>query len=176
MKVIGIAGKAESGKDTFGAILKEELESQGKKVMHIGYGDFVKFIAKQYYNWNGEKDEHGRWLLQHIGTEEGRMKVNENIWVDMVINTIQVADKDYDVAIITDCRFLNEFDRWREFGFDMLKIKMLRLTHQNKLTEEQRQHPSETSLDNYNDCILVQNEGTLEDLRDIAKQIIKVNL
>ena len=46
MKVIGIAGKAESGKSSFASILKEELEGQGKKVLLINYGDFVKFIAE----------------------------------------------------------------------------------------------------------------------------------
>ena len=64
MKVIGIAGKAESGKSSFASILKEELEGQGKKVLLINYGDFVKFIAEKYYNWNGEKDVNGRALLQ----------------------------------------------------------------------------------------------------------------
>ena len=177
MKVIGIAGKAESGKSSFASILKEELEGQGKKVLLINYGDFVKFIAEKYYNWNGEKDVKGRALLQKIGTEQGRNGVGENIWVDMVINTVQVAKNDYDVAIVADCRFPNEFDRWREFGVDMIKIKIVRPNYENKLTLEQRQHASETSLDNYNDnLIIVKNEGTFADLRQAAQEIIKVNL
>lgn len=177
MRIVGISGKAESGKTTFANILREELELNNKRVLLINYGDFVKFVAKQYYFWNGEKDEGGRALLQHIGTEQGRNKVSENIWVDMVINTVEVAQNDYDVAIVADCRFPNEFDRWRERGYEMLKIKMWRITHESKLTEEQKQHPSETALDNYEDrnMIIIQNEGTLEDLQSIAKQIVKVN-
>lgn len=176
MKLIGIAGKAESGKTTFANIMKEELETVGHKVLLINYGDFVKFIAKQYYNWDGNKNESGRALLQKIGTEQGRDGVDINIWVDMVIATVAVAKNDYDVAIVADCRFPNEFDRWEEKGFNMLKIKVMRLSHQNKLTEEQRHHASETSLDNYDkDMTIIQNEGTLEDLRQIAKQIVKVN-
>lgn len=175
MKIVGIAGKAESGKTTFANILKEQLELENKRVLLINYGDFVKFIAKQYYSWNGEKDENGRTLLQRIGTEQGRNKVSENIWVDMVINTVEVAKEDYDIAIVADCRFPNEFDRWNEHGYNMLKIKIMRITHESKLTEEQKQHPSEIALDNYNDdIIIIQNEGSLDDLQNIAKQMVKV--
>lgn len=177
MKIIGIAGKSESGKTTFANMLKEELELRDKKVLMINYGDFVKFIAKQYYNWNGEKDEGGRTLLQRIGTDQGRDQVDKNLWVDMVMATVKIAENDFDVAIIADTRFPNEFDRWSNSNYDILKIKMLRFAHENILTEEQKHHLSETSLDNYNDetMILVQNEGNLEDLKQIAKQIVKVN-
>lgn len=177
MKIVGISGKAESGKTTFANILREQLELSGKRTLLINYGDFIKFIAKKYYFWNGEKDEGGRALLQHIGTEQGRNRVDENIWIDMVINIVEVTKNDYQVAIIADCRFPNEFDRWRERGYDMMKIRIERLSHNSKLTEEQKQHLSETALDNYNteDMIIIQNEGTLEDLKSIAKQMVKVD-
>lgn len=149
MRVIGISGKAEAGKTTLANILKDLLETQNKKVLLINYGDFVKFIAKQYYSWSGQKDESGRTLLQHIGTEQGREGVDKNIWVDMVINTVLVAKNDFDFAIIADCRFPNEFERWEQRGIPITKIRITRPLEQSKLTEEQKQHPSETSLDNY---------------------------
>lgn len=173
MRIVGISGKAEAGKTTLANILKEKLENKHKRVLLINYGDFVKFIATQYYNWNGEKDENGRALLQHIGTEQGRMMVDENIWVDMVINTVKVAERDYDIAIVADCRFPNEFNRWAERGMDMLKIRIARPEHQNQLTEEQKQHPSETSMDNYRDWdLFVCNNGTYNDLQERANSIV----
>lgn len=172
MKVVGISGKAESGKTTFATMLKEESEAIGKKVMLINYGDFLKFIAKQYYNWNGIKDEKGRALLQHIGTERGRV-INKNLWVDMVINTVTIAENDYDIAIVADCRFPNEFDRWREFNKPMLQIRIERPNHNNILTEEQKHHSSETALDNYlNFDLHIQNTDSLEVLRETAIQIV----
>lgn len=175
MRIVGIAGHAESGKTTFANILKEQLELKHNRVMLINYGDFVKFICTQYYNWDGKKDDKGRALLQHIGTEQGRLMVGENVWVDMVINTVKIAERDYDIAIVADCRFPNEFDRWNECGYDMLKIKMCRYSYKNHLTEEQRQHESETALDNYEDnhMIIIQNEGSLDDLTQIAQQLVK---
>ena len=172
MTVVGISGKAESGKTTLANILKKELEERHTRVLLINYGDFVKFIATQYYNWNGEKDERGRALLQHIGTEQGRMMVDENIWVDMVINTVAVADRDYDIAIVADCRFPNEFSRWADKGKEILKIRIERPEYQNKLTQEQNQHASETSMDNYRDWdLFVCNDGTYENLEEKAKTL-----
>ena len=175
MRVIGISGKAESGKTTFAMMLKEELEAVDKKVLLINYADFLKFIAKQYYNWNGEKDEYGRKLLQRLGTDQGRELVGENFWVDMVINTTIMASKDFDIAIVADCRFPNEFNRWRERGNDMFKIRMERPQHISKLTKEQQNHPSETALDGYTDknMITICNNEDFDYLRNCAKEIVE---
>ena len=64
MRVIAISGKGESGKDTIAKMLKQQLEEQNYKVMIIHFADVLKFVCRQYFNWNGEKDEHGRTLLQ----------------------------------------------------------------------------------------------------------------
>ncbi len=42
----------------------------GYKVLIAHYADLVKYVAKTFFEWNGEKDEYGRSLLQHIGTED----------------------------------------------------------------------------------------------------------
>lgn len=173
MQIIGISGKAEAGKSTLANILKEQLELQGHRTLLINYGDFVKFIAEKYYFWNGEKDEGGRTLLQHIGTKQGREKVDINIWVDMVINTVLVAQDDFDFAIVADCRFPNEFKRWEEFNIPITKIRISRPLEQSKLTEVQKQHASETSLDDYRDWdLFIYNNGTYEDLEERAKSIV----
>ena len=102
------------------------------------------------------------------------MKVDENIWVDMVIKTVLTAQNDYEVAIIADCRFPNELERWRDFDKEILRIRIDRPGYENKLTEEQRKHSSETSLDNYlNFDLYVHNSGSLETLRENAIQIIE---
>lgn len=153
--------------------IKAALERRHYRVLLINYADFVKFIATKYYNWDGEKNEAGRALLQHIGTEQGREGVNQNIWVDMVINTVKVAEYDYDIAIIADCRFPNEFDRWIEQGYDIMKIKIERDGYENHLTEEQRQHQSETALDNYTEGIItIKNVASLDDLEQLAEDFI----
>lgn len=69
MKIIMISGKMRHGKDTCAQFIKEELERANKHVLVIHYADYLKFVLKQYFGWNGEKDEEGRKLLQTVGTD-----------------------------------------------------------------------------------------------------------
>ena len=66
MKVICISGKARHGKDTLAGILKTHLEDQGNKVLIAHFGDLVKYICEKFFDWNGQKDEEGRTLLQYV--------------------------------------------------------------------------------------------------------------
>ena len=59
-----ISGKMRHGKDTCAQFIKEELERMDKRVLIIHYADYLKFILKQYFGWDGEKNEEGRKLLQ----------------------------------------------------------------------------------------------------------------
>ena len=84
--IIPIMGKARNGKDSFAKFLKEEIEERtGENVLIIRYADYLKFVLEKYFNWDGNKDEKGRNLLQHIGTDTCR-KNNENVWVNVVVN------------------------------------------------------------------------------------------
>ena len=165
MKVILISGKAEAGKTTTANIIKTFLEERGKKVACIPYGQYVKDTAKLIWNWNGEKDEKGRQLLQWWGTDIVRAQ-DSNFWVDSVIRLAKVIDKHVDYLIIDDCRFINEIEAWRSIKYvvldeatdaltnrqrfpDIITIRVERPGHENVLTPEQRRHPSETELDDY---------------------------
>lgn len=165
MKVILISGKAEAGKTTTANMLKEFFEKRGKKVACIPYGQYVKDTAKLIWDWNGEKDESGRHLLQWWGTDVVRTQ-DPSFWVDSVIRLAKVIDKHVDYLIVDDCRFLNEIEAWRSVKYvtldegtdaltsrqrfpDILTVRVERPGHENALTPEQRRHPSETQLDYY---------------------------
>ena len=151
MKVILISGKAEAGKTTAANMLKSFLENQGKTVVIIPYGQYVKDTAKMIWGWDGKKDEAGRQLLQWWGTDVVRQQ-DPSFWVDTVIRLARVIQNQVDYLIVDDCRFVNEiqgwygdiYSNWRPFT-----IRVERPGHENALTPEQRQHPSETELDDY---------------------------
>ena len=50
---------------------------------------------------------------------------------------------------------------------DVVHVRIIRPNFDNGLTEEQKNHPSETALDGYRPDILVVNDGTLNDLYNI---------
>ena len=82
MKIIFISGKAEHGKDTFANILKKEYVTRNKRVLVTHYGDLVKYVCRMFFNWDGEKNEPGRSLLQRIGTRF-RSAV-PTFWIDWI--------------------------------------------------------------------------------------------
>ena len=147
-EIITFSGKARHGKDSSVQILKQLLEEQGKRVLAINYADYLKYLAKTYFGWDGNKDEKGRTILQQLGTEKVRTKF-PNYWVDTVVGIVKAFESDFDYILIGDCRFLNEIDRWKEEGYEIMSLHVERLNFDNGLTEKQKNHPSETALDEY---------------------------
>ena len=86
MDVILISGKAQHGKDTLASAAKDYLEGKGRRVLILHYADYMKYIAKEYFGWNGKKDSVGRHLLQQLGTNIVR-EVDENYWTVLLYQT-----------------------------------------------------------------------------------------
>jgi len=152
-KIVLISGKAQHGKDTTAKILKSQLEAKGNKVCIMHFADAVKFFAKEYLGWDGVKDEKGRTILQQLGTEKMRDKY-PNFWVDIICTLIDVLRNDFDYFIIADCRFKNEVTYFscESEAFaknDIVSVRVHRWNFENSLTAEQRQHRSETGLDDF---------------------------
>lgn len=171
MKVICISGKAQHGKDTTSAILEAELVSAGYKTVVIHYADLLKFICTTYFNWDGKKDVEGRHLLQHVGTDVVR-KQDPSFWADFVTRLIKVFKHEWDFVIIPDCRFPNELSCFAEAGIDSIHVRVVRPTFKSPLTEEQQQHPSETSLDDVIPDVLLLNTS-ISELQDSIKIFVE---
>ena len=182
MKIIIISGKAEAGKTTAANFLKEELESRGERVAITPYGRLLKDLCKMLYGWNGQKDEAGRQLLQHFGTDVIR-KEDPDYWVNHIIGLSRLLYYEFDTIIIDDCRFPNELEAWDNHArlaekclkkhYDIYWLRIERPGYENHLTPEQRLHPSETALDGYEmpegswvDGIYVKNDAGLMAFRD----------
>lgn len=169
MKIICISGKSGSGKDTYAGFLAEEMRSDGYKVLVVHYADLLKFVCKQFFDWDGEKDEHGRWLLQYIGTDVVRAH-DKNLWADTLMRLLVCLDgfAEWDYVIIPDTRFENEIDAVTANGFPLVHIRMERDNYESGLTDEQKNHPSEIGLDDAVYDYIIENDGGLKELRDAA--------
>lgn len=163
MTIITISGKAESGKDTSAQMLKEQLEDLGYNVLICHYADLLKFICKNFFDWDGQKNEEGRTLLQRVGTE-GVRKYNPNYWVEFILEILAFFPDEWDFVLIPDARFPNEINLLKDDNYDVMAVKVVRTDYENHLTEEQRNHPSETALDDYNFDYTLLNESTKEGL------------
>ncbi|MFZ2992557.1 MAG: hypothetical protein WA061_02465 [Microgenomates group bacterium] len=170
-KIFTISGQAKHGKDTSANIMKECFESKNKKCLIIHYADYLKFIAKEYYGWSGEKDSTGRTLLQKLGTDIGR-KRNQNVWVNVVIEFLKTFAQDYDYIFIPDTRFPGEISILRKNGFNTTTFFIHRNDFDNGLTLEQKNHPSETALLDFKFDHIVSVESKIYKLKDALEKII----
>lgn len=172
MKVFSISGKAQNGKDTFALFAKEILENKGYKVLITHYADLVKYTCKTFFDWNGEKDMAGRSLLQRVGTDDIRNKY-PNFWVEYIAKILSIFQSEWDCVLIPDTRFPNEIEELLKFGLDVETIRINRPNFDNGLTEEQKNHSSETSLDNYGFNFFIDNIGNLDDFKNTTIDFFK---
>ena len=163
MKVICISAKARHGKDQSAEFLKEIFVTKGKKVLITHYADLVKYVCKTFFNWNGEKDNYGRALLQTVGTDIISAK-QKDFWVNFLISIFKFFPDKWDVVLIPDCRYPIEFEAMRA-NFDTKLLRIERPNFDNGLSKALKNHISETSLDNYKYDKKIYNDSTLENLR-----------
>lgn len=175
MKIITISGKAQNGKDTTAAFMKEALESDGYTVLITHYADLLKYICQKFFGWDGEKDQRGRGVLQYVGTDVVRAKWPD-FWVDFIGNVLDLFPDKWDYVLIPDCRFQNEIYTLKRRGFDVTHLRIVRDGFENHLTQEQQNHPSETALDGTEPGYVIHNSGSLDDLRvSVAELLIEMN-
>lgn len=174
--IFTISGTAGHGKDTLAEMMRDYANGIGKKAIVIHFADYLKYICGTYYGWDGQKDEAGRTLLQQVGTNKVRKK-NPNYWVEVVQNLIEtVLVDDFDIFLIPDARFPNEIESF--IDNENCRVHSIRVFRPNAptiLTEEQKNHPSETALKDFLFEYEVEN-NSLEELRQAAHQIINLEV
>lgn len=184
MKVIGISGKAGSGKDTAYLLLKEELESRGLKCTKLSFASKLKDVCTLLFRWDREQLESDfaykegglglngpddlldpacemlgktrRTVMQEVGTEAMRKGLHEDVWIIALKLAIQNGEyDDYDVGFVTDCRFMNELNFVRSLGGTLIQV--IRSGDTGTLTAN-TQHASELEWTEWGDWdIMVQN-------------------
>lgn len=126
-KIIGLTGKAGSGKDTVAGHLVNTFPRQFRTV---AFADAIRDGLKAIFGLTQQQltdrvlkeqilesiGKSPRNLAQTLGTEWGREQVNENLWVIIAGQRIKVyTDSGFDV-LVTDVRFENEASWIRDNG------------------------------------------------------------
>jgi hypothetical protein len=176
--VIGLHGYAQSGKDTVASMLdgyKRLAFADRLRECTYALNPIVEFhdahIRLQrivdLHGWDYAKVHCGevRRLLQVFGTEVGRELIANNIWVDIVLD--QIADglgEDEEQFVITDMRFINEVNGLLQFGDDMMvPVELWKITRPG--VGPVNAHVSDAGLDDDLFDLIIENDGSLEDLK-----------
>ncbi len=175
--VIGFIGKAGSGKDASALALRSVFENAGLRTQRFAFADHLKELCVQL-GWDSVKNERGRNLLQHLGDV-----LREYHGADYFANytASQIRESDADVCFVTDVRYLNEASALRALGEEPdCSVTLIRIVRDHsgwgkELTEAQKKHPSEVEMDQIVIDHLIENNGTIDDLRNELMRLPVVN-
>lgn len=168
MKLFMISGAARHGKDSTADILLKLLDGKSTK---IAFGDYIKYICKKHYNWNGEKDEKGRQLLIDVG-DELRSKFGEDFLAKRLYPEIKFIENRYDYIFIPDARLKCEIDYMKTMFVNCTTIKINRINFKSNLTEDQKSHKTETNLNRFKHDYKIHSKNGLDNLEVEIKKVM----
>jgi hypothetical protein len=195
--IVGISGKARSGKDTFAKMLADALQTKtGKAYVLMAYAHELKLRVQKDFDmsyeqlWGDEKEipdrryrkDRHNWIAGRRDSGE----IKENFWTPREIlqaygeffRTIDydfwvkhlfrvIKDKQYENVIITDVRHINEVDAVVDKGGFHIRVE-----RENKDVIHNEQHISETALDKgHRIDFNVINNWTLKHLEEASKDV-----
>jgi hypothetical protein len=179
--LIGLVGKARSGKDTFarGLVergytrvafadpLREVLEGTDP-LLHAGPWRPARLsvaLERQGSFEEAKSSSYGpdiRRLLQNLGQAVRRL--DEDFWLRAGMAKADAVINEGGAAVITDVRYTNEADAIQRLGGVLVRIVRPGL-------ESTDTHASETELDRYPVDFTVRNSGTAEDFVEFARTV-----
>ena len=127
-----------------------------------------------------------RWVLQYWGTEVCRKAFHDDIWIASLENKLRNSR---DHVVISDCRFPNEISSIKNAGGKIVWIQrgLLPQLYQTAVDANQgsnmalnelkrlKIHASETAWVGTEFDIILDNNGTIDDLYTQAKQLVVSN-
>lgn len=171
MQLIGIHGKAQSGKSTVARWLHQE-----RNAFAASFADPIKETLIGMFNLSWEHFENPvlkeqllpgierspRYLAQTLGTEWGRNLVDNDLWVDLTearLRRFTVWGRFGQVIVIPDVRFENEA-RWVRAHGTLLHLVRAGADGNVGI----RGHASEAGIAPAAGDVRLENNGTLDDL------------
>lgn len=189
--LIGLGGRLRSGKDVVADRLVEKhgyvklgmsdalheamLALDPLIVTYEGAGgiydwdNYSDLVAKIGYV-EAKKNPYVRAYLQRLGTDVGRNLLGENVWVDMMARKIDDHRGAGHPVVVTGIRFPNELQMVAELGGWTTWINRPTAGHEFIPGHDMSitQHSSENSVREGDFMVIIQNDGSLEQLYEKA--------
>lgn len=108
-----------------------------------------------------------RLIMQKMGTEACRNGIADNIWIAALEKRIQ----DHKNVVISDVRFSNEVDFIRSVGGTVIRVKR---GEDPSIEERKKMHSSETDWNNVFPDAIIENNGTIDQLKDDLSNILTI--
>jgi len=189
MILLGLSGKKQSGKDTC-ANLIQQLVSHTFNFYRLGFADALyrevaimllknegyhptdSLISEKIRLIHLDKPRY-RGLLQWYGTEYRRTS-NERYWIDKWLErTLSISDNHKNkplFLVCTDVRFPNEYDCIEKCGGLVYRV------NRTSSLPNVDEHLSETALDGHHFDYTIQNDFSLEELKQHLRVVLQFTI
>ena len=168
MKIYMLNGKAGSGKTTFFKLIEEKCHNY---VYNYSTVDLVKKVAYGC-GWNGSKTPENRKFLSDLKdllTEWDDVPYKDCLKeIKRITSLADIYDVEHDDwAIFIDCREPKEIQKF----VDRLGAKTIFIDR--KIEDYNASNHADANVENFEYDIVINNNGTLEDLAAVAMNFIK---
>lgn len=168
MKIYILNGKAGSGKTTFFKLIEEKCRNY---VYNYSTVDLVKKVAYGC-GWNGSKTPENRKFLSDLKdllTEWDDVPYKDCLKeIKRITSLANIYDVEHDDwAIFIDCREPKEIQKF----VDRLGAKTIFIDR--KIEDYNASNHADANVENFEYDIVINNNGTLEDLAAVAMNFIK---
>lgn len=174
MKIFLICGASRHGKDTTGNFIEDYCKENNIKVCRTQISKYIKMYVKDYFGWDGKEETKPRALLQELGTDIIREKMNRPyFFANRTVEDLEILSNFFDVAMVTDIRVPLEIESIKEKFEDVVVIRVNRVNFETEMTEQEQKHKIENAMNNYNDYDYVLTNDTLEQLEQDVREILR---
>lgn len=153
-RVFDLLRMSETKEEAINAIQDDQKigKADAEKIVSLIFDEVRENLELTSYN----KTKNVRTALQYWGTEV-RRKQNDNYWVNLTMNKAVNHLAKEESVYVTDSRFVNEISAVAILGGFSVRLdvspeeqlRRINLRDNVVVTEEARNHPSETILDSY---------------------------
>jgi phosphomevalonate kinase len=177
MKIIGLSGKKQSGKDTVYSIASDIL---APPVGRVGFADALKQEVSEATGFRVEFiEEHKtefRSLLQVWGTDFRRHFSGTEYWIEQMDEVITSVNNKYKYLFITDVRFENEAEFIKQRGGSVIRVERRQQVYKTiqEATVDIDVHVSETNMNDYSGYdYVINNNGSEKDLQKSVRSMLE---
>jgi cytidylate kinase len=165
--IILLSGKAGSGKDAAALILCEEMQFHRLAFADVLKEDVAKQTGIPIQTFHAKKDiiydagiSYRTLLIEHAAAAKA---VDIDIYARKVADLILAKPNKW---VISDWRHYSELKCLLNRGLTVVTVRI------NRPATALRSHFTETELDNYEFDHVIENDGSISDLRDKLKDLI----
>lgn len=169
MKIFLLAGKARSGKGEVAKSIKKYYDERNQKTVITEYSKYIKLLAQEMTDWDGNAATKPRKFLQDMGTFIRKNLNMSDFFITRMKDDLKIYEKFFDNIIISDIRFPKEIEEIKKKNLNTYSIFIINEHGNYDLTIEESNHETEHALDDYHDF----NYIIVNDEKEILEQKLK---